>query len=271
MSELYGVSERTHLADDVARAAEEIHLKGYSVFPLLFGATSMASWRLKIDQVYAIQEEEFGREALAAIHELDLCRAPLLYDFSFIELASHPTVMKVARRVLGDWIILHLQNGIINRPAVKHHQASWHRDLPHQNWVISKPLALSAIVAIDDFSSETGGTRLLPFSHKTEKMPSEQYTAANAIDVEAPAGSVIMFDSMLFHQAGSNRSRNVRRAVNHVYTVPILKQQYDFAQSLAGRAEMTPELAQFLGCTSQVPATDRAWRKARAKRLSENG
>jgi ectoine hydroxylase-related dioxygenase (phytanoyl-CoA dioxygenase family) len=269
MSAQYGVSERTHVADDVASAAEEIKLKGYCIFPELFSADSMASWREKIDRVYAVQEEEFGREALAAIRELDLCRAPLLYDFSFIELASHPTILKVARHILGDWIILHLQNAIINRPSIEHHQASWHRDLPHQNWVISRPLALSALVAIDNFSATTGCTRLVPFSHRSEAMPSEEYTAANAIDFEAPAGSVILFDSMLFHRAGSNRSGNVRRAVNHMYTVPILKQQYDFAQNLGSRAEMTPDLAQLLGCTSQVPSSDRAWREARTKRLLE--
>src|SRR3954465_8868257 len=98
MSELYGVSERTQLAASAAGAAEEIRVKGYTILPSLFSQDGAASWRGKIDKVYAVQEAEFGRGALAAIGELDICRAPLLYDFSFIELATQPTVLDIARR-----------------------------------------------------------------------------------------------------------------------------------------------------------------------------
>jgi len=269
MNESYGVAERTNVASDIDRSAEEISMKGYTVLPSLLPPHEVAHWRDRIDAIYAQQEAEFGRDALAAINDLDVCRAPLLYDWTFIEMASNPGILDVARRILGDWIVLHLQNAIINRPNNRHHQAAWHRDLPYQNWTISKPLALSAIVAIDDFSAATGGTRLLPFSHQRATMPSEAYTRENAIDCTAPAGSVIIFDSMLFHQAGSNKSGKVRRAVNHVYTAPIIKQQYDFPRALAGKEQLAPDMAQLLGFTSQVATDDRAWRKARAERLQK--
>ena len=268
MSEHYGVAKRTDVGSGSERAAEEIRLRGYAILPALFTSEEVDGLRSAIDAAYARQESEFGREALKAIGELDICRAALLYDDAFIRLASHPTILGIARALLGDWIILHLQNAIINRPDVKHHQTAWHRDLPYQNWVISKPLAISALVAVDEFSAATGATRLLPLSHKSEMMPSRPYTDSNAIDVEAPPGSVIIFDSMLFHQAGQNRSGQARRAVNHVYTAPILKQQYDFPRALAGRTDLPPEVQQLLGFTSQVPSDDRAWRKARAHRLA---
>ena len=38
--------------------------------------------------------------------------------------------------------------------------------------------------------------------------------------------------------------------------------------ALAGRTDLTPELEQLLGFTSQVPSDDRAWRHARAQRLA---
>jgi ectoine hydroxylase-related dioxygenase (phytanoyl-CoA dioxygenase family) len=270
MSELYGVAERIEVLDDIDRAAEEIGQRGYAIFPSLLFAAELSLFRSELDAIYARQEQEFGREALAAIDELDNCRAPLLYHEAFLDLASHPAILAVARRILGNWIILHLQNGIINRPDRRHHQASWHRDLPYQNWVISRPLSLSAIVTLDDFSPATGGTRLLPFSQKAEKMPSPSYTEANAIDIEAPAGAVVIFDSMLFHQAGNNRSGHVRRAVNHVYTAPIIKQQYDFPRALQGRIAPTHPAAELLGFTSQVPLDDRAWRQLRAQKAQRS-
>jgi len=268
----YGRIEQTQVCDDVARYAEEIAVRGFTVIPDLFSPAELAEWRKKIDSVYHKQELEFGRDALIAIQELDLCRAPLLYDFEFMRLATHPLVLSVVKQFLGDWFILNLQNAIINRPNQAHHQSSWHRDLPYQNWVISRPLAINALLAIDEFSEITGGTHVVPFTHKTEVLPSDAYIAANRVVAAAPAGSAIVFDSMLFHRAGSNKSQNIRRAVNNLYTTPILKQQYDFPRALGDRPGLEPALARLLGYTSQVPIDVRAWRDARAARnLGTNG
>jgi ectoine hydroxylase-related dioxygenase (phytanoyl-CoA dioxygenase family) len=263
----YGRVEQTRVENDAARYAEEIAVRGFTVIPDLFSPAELAEWRERIDSVYNRQETEFGREALIAIQELDLCRAPLLYDFEFIRLARHPLVLSVAKLFLGNWFILNLQNAIINRPNQVHHQSSWHRDLPYQNWVISRPLAINALLAIDEFSEITGGTHVVPFTHKTEVLPSDAYIEANRIVAAAPAGSAIVFDSMLFHRAGANTSPNIRRAVNHLYTTPILKQQYDFPRALGDRPDLEPDVSRLLGYTSQVPVDDRAWRAARAARI----
>jgi ectoine hydroxylase-related dioxygenase (phytanoyl-CoA dioxygenase family) len=263
----YGRIEQTEVNDSIACHAEEIAVRGFTVIPDLFSATELATWREKIDYVYGQQETEFGRENLIAIQELNLCRAPLLYDFEFIKLATHPIVLSVVKRFLGDWFILNLQNAIINHPHQPHHQSSWHRDLPYQNWVISHPIAINALLAIDEFSGITGGTHVVPFTHKTEILPSDAYIDANRVVASAPAGSAIVFDTMLFHRAGSNTSANIRRAVNHLYTTPILKQQYDFPRALGEQAELDPAIARLLGFTSQVPIDVRSWREARAAKI----
>jgi ectoine hydroxylase-related dioxygenase (phytanoyl-CoA dioxygenase family) len=262
----YGRVEQNRCEDEVARHAEEIAVKGYTVLPAVFTPTDLRSWRERIDAVYQLQEQEFGRAALEAIEEQDLARAPLLYDFSFVELAAAPRVLAVVRHFLGEWFILNLQNAVINRPALRHHQSAWHRDLPHQNFVISRPIGINALVAIDDFSAETGGTQLLPFSHKSERLPSDEYIRANLHTVTAEAGSVLVFDPMLFHRAGANASGRVRRGVNLLYTIPIMKQQYDLPRALGDRPGLSPELQRLLGYTSQVPLDDRSWRRARADR-----
>jgi ectoine hydroxylase-related dioxygenase (phytanoyl-CoA dioxygenase family) len=184
-----------------------------------------------------------------------------------MRIAQHPVVMRIVERILGTYFILNLQNAIINRPDRPHHQSSWHRDLPYQNWVISKPLAINALFAIDEFSEITGGTHIVPFTHKTEILPSDEYISSNKMIACVPAGSAIIFDSMLFHKAGENRSKIIRRAVNNLYTTPILKQQYDFPKALGGREEFDLNTLQFLGYTSQVPMDDLAWRNARSARL----
>ncbi|MBM4200306.1 MAG: phytanoyl-CoA dioxygenase family protein [Gammaproteobacteria bacterium] len=263
----YGAVEQTRVDSDIGRHVEEIRLTGYTIVPSLVDGADLVEWRDRIDMTYRRQEDEFGADALRSIDELDLCRAPLLYDRDFIQLASHPYVMAVVRCLLGDWFILNLQNAIINRPGTFHHQGSWHRDLPYQNFVISRPLAINALFAIDEFSAETGATMLMPFSHRMEVLPSDDYMERHRVGACAPAGSVVIFDSMLFHRAGSNSSSGVRRAVNHLYTVPIIKQQYDIPAALGESYAADPDLARLLGYTARVPRDDRSWRRARAAKL----
>lgn len=265
----YGSFTQTALKDHVSSYVEEISIKGFTTIPNLFSDDELSLWRQKIDKVYEKQEKEYGRECLISIQELDVCRAPLLYDFSFIELATHPLVIGIVERILGDWFILNLQNAIINRPNSIHHQSSWHRDLPYQNYTISRPLAINALVAIDEFSSKTGGTQLVPFTHKTEVLPSDNYIENNKITANVPSGSVIVFDSMLFHKAGENTSGIVRRAVNHLFTTPMIKQQYDFSRALSNQQNHLNSFQErLLGFSSQVYVNDKEWRNARKRKLS---
>ena len=62
-----------------------------------------------------------------------------------------------------------------------------------------------------------------------------------------PRGSVIVFNSMVFHRAGINRSGRIRRAVNHVIGAPILAQQVDMPAMLGREAPSDPWLAGYLG------------------------
>lgn len=264
----YGTFEQTALTSEIDFHVEEIMQKGYTILKNLLDQESLPRWRKMIDETYQRQENAFGKEQLTAIQELDVCRAPILYDRHFIDLAENDTVIAIVKQILGEWFILNLQNAIINRPGTIHHQSSWHRDFPHQNFVISRPIGINALYAIDDFNENTGGTMLLPFSHKSEKIPSINYMAENSITANAPAGSVILFDVMLFHKAGKNSSNIIRRSVNHLYTIPIIKQQYDFPRALADSCDDLPDHSKrLLGFTSQVPLNDQIWRNERAARI----
>jgi ectoine hydroxylase-related dioxygenase (phytanoyl-CoA dioxygenase family) len=262
----YGIQAPRSQLSGVDTHLEELSLAGYSVLPDALPAEVLAAWRQRIDTVYEAQVTEFGEERLSSIGETDICRAPLLYDGAFIDLVMNPKILEVVSRILGSWFILNLQNAIINRPGREHHQSAWHRDLPHQNWTISRPLAIGALFVIDEFTKTTGATMFLPASHRNETIPSQSWIEKYGITLEAPAGSAILFDAMVFHRAGVNRSKMIRRAVNHLYSVPIMKQQYDFPRALAYRSFDDPEVLKILGYTSQTPLDVSAWRNERLRR-----
>lgn len=264
----YGVANQTVCESELACQVEEVTLNGFTVIPDVIPSDELAAWRQKIDAVYEVQQQRFGRETLASISELDICRAPLLYDLDFLTLATRQKTWDIVKAFLGDWFILSLQNAIINRPKTEHHQSAWHRDLPYQNLVTSRPLGINVLLAIDEFSAETGSTNVLPYSHRAEALPSTQYLARNHVAVTAPAGSAIIFDVMLFHKAGSNRSNIIRRGVNQLFTSPVIKQQFDFANALSPhRSRLDPQLLRLLGFTSQIATDDNVWREQRLERL----
>jgi hypothetical protein len=263
----YGVTRQTELRGDLDRPAEEIAILGYTILPSVVAEPDLKQIRTRLDRVYQTQVDEFGLPALQQMQEEDLARCPLAYDPFFLGMALNPMVLALVRKLLGEHFILHLQNGIINQPGRKHHQTSWHRDLPYQDFVCSVPLAVSALVCLDDFEAETGGTLLLPFSHRLDHLPSAEYLDRHAVVAQAKAGSVLVFNAMTYHRAGVNRSGRVRRGLNHVYTIPLIKQQISIPNVLGSSTSVEARLRPVLGYGSESAESPQAWRHRRLARV----
>lgn len=251
MSEIiprYGVHRQTRSDTVVDRAVEAIGLIGYAVLPGGYGADQMARFSGAFDQALALTHEHYGREALARIDEHNTIRAPLALDRSFLELALNPSVLAVCRRLMGDYVVLNQQNGIVNPPnSQPYNQGAFHRDLPYQHFVSSHPLAVNALFCLDSFTQQNGATYVVPASQKNEAFPSDPIVGATQTQVIAEAGSFIVLDCMLFHSGGVNRTANPRRAVNHVYSVPFVRQQIDLPVLLGSDYTDDPEIRRFLG------------------------
>ena len=236
------------------RPLRELAEQGYTVLPEVWHSEHRKLFGEVLHANQARQEQEAGgRKALTEIGEADTVRAPLSLDRRWLYTIEHEQVAELLKHTLGDYYILHLQNGLINQPSLTHNQSQWHRDLPYQNYVSSRPLAISALWCIDEFTEENGATHVVPGSHKVEFAESEDWLEANAKVLTAPAGSVIVFDSMLMHRAGQNRSEKVRRAVNHMYSIPLIKQQIDLPRLLGEDFPDNAAQRRLLGYDSQSP------------------
>ena len=274
MSDLttHGVRESHRNCDPFDANVEEIQRVGYTVIDSGYSPKELQLIRIKIDAIYDVQVREIGGEdKLKAIKDLDLARGLIAYDHYFLNLAIHPGVMAITRKLLGEVFVLMSQNGIINRPVDQHYQVTWHRDLNYQHFVSSRPLAVSALFVIDDFSELTGGTYVLPASHKLEAFPSTEYALKHQKQVEASAGSILVFDAMLYHRAGDNRSPAVRRGVNHTYTLPLIKQQISFPRMLAGKFSEDSFLRLLLGYEHETDDGVQAWRERKLRSASALG
>jgi ectoine hydroxylase-related dioxygenase (phytanoyl-CoA dioxygenase family) len=242
--------------------AEEIRTIGYTVLGSGLDDGQLQAIRDKIDGIYRRQVDEIGGEAnLRRINDANMARCLLGYDDSFAALAAHPAMVEVLTRLLGDYYVLMSQNGVINNPADDHYQVTWHRDLNYQHFVSSRPLAVSALYCVDEFSEETGATYVLPASHKNEQFPSDEYVLRHQTSMNAPAGSILMFDAMVFHRAGTNRSGRLRRAVNHIFTLPLVRQQISLPKMLGGKFSDDPFLRKCFGYGIETGESVQQWRK----------
>ena len=269
----HAVREFHENVDEIDSYVEEIRNLGYTIVESGFPPEELQLIREKIDSIYDLQVREVGGEdVLNRINDADLVRGIIGYDAHFLKLAAHQLIIDVSRKLLGENFVLMSQNAIINRPTEAHYQFTWHRDLNYQHYVSSRPLGISALYAIDDFSQQTGGTWLIPASHKSEPFPSHDYVRRHAKQIEAPAGALLLFDAMLYHRAGVNHSGRLRRSVNHIYTVPMIQQQISLPHMLAGKFSDDPFLRMLLGYETEMVPGVREWRArklAKAERLAQ--
>jgi ectoine hydroxylase-related dioxygenase (phytanoyl-CoA dioxygenase family) len=223
--------------------------------------------------------DEIGRDRLERAGELGVLRLPMKFAPSLLELIELPEVLAVVDATISETAILHLQNGLLLPPSAEssegedagRFQRSFHRDFPR---ILNGYLAsINTLFAIDAFTAENGGTIVVPGTHQTEAVPSEEQLERVAVPVECPAGSMLVFDSTLLHAAGTNRSGKDRLGVNQQFTRSYIKQQIDYCRAL-GPDVVTAQKArtqQLLGWyTRVVTSLDEYYRPAE-ERLYRSG
>ena len=266
----FGVREFNDVKNAADAHAEELQILGYTILEDVLSEEKLQYVRAKVDEIYAMQVEEIGgEEVLIRINDSNNARCLLAYDSVFLtDVAANERVLEVVSRVFGDYYTLMLQNGVINKPATEFEANAWayHRDLNYQHFTTSRPVSLSALFCIDNFSVETGGTYILPSTHIIEKCPSKEYAEKHEVCVSAKAGSVILFNSMMYHRSGKNSSSAVRRAINNMYVLPFIKQQISIPDMLNGLYSDNTFYRRFLGYDSKSNNSVLEFRKQRLNR-----
>jgi len=253
----YGVIEQTISNTEVEQACESIRHLGYGIIDGGYEPAWLASFSEVFDRALERHYSEHGgSESLRAIDEHNTIRLPLAHEPMFLELAANGRILEICDRLVSGYVVLNQQNGIINPPrAERYNQGAWHRDLPYQHFVSSRPLAINALFCLDPFTIENGATRVLPASHRQEAFPSDCFVEAQAATIAAPAGSFIILDCMMFHSGGVNTTEKPRRAVNHVYSIPLIRQQIDLPGALGEHFVTDGKLRKLLGYDVRTPGS----------------
>jgi len=160
-------------------------------------------------------------------------------DPVFEDMAEHPTALAFVRAVLG-WPAL-LGNISANITGGGGGEMVLHADqiFVPEPWA-ETPQGLNVTWCLDDFTEANGATCFVPESHRLNRAPRPDDGNAETVAMQAPAGSVVVFESRLWHRTGHNRTASERRAgVFAWYTKPIYRTQENWFLSLK------PEIRQF--------------------------
>lgn len=251
----YGILKQNLAITDLEALAEEIGALGYAILDSGYTQAQLHDFSIEFDRTREQYIQQYSEKYLKERNEYHSIRSPLTHGGeAFFSLAMNEQLLALIKALIPGKFILNQQNGVINPPQETYNQGSWHRDLPYQHFVSSKPLAVNAMFCVDDFTTENGATFVLPASHKIEEFPSDQYIRRNARQIGAKAGSFIVMNCMLFHSGGYNKTDLPRRGVNHVYNIPYFKQQINIPNNFHNK-NLSSEVKDILGFNYQEPTS----------------
>jgi ectoine hydroxylase-related dioxygenase (phytanoyl-CoA dioxygenase family) len=255
---------------------EALRCAGYAIVEDVLDSYFLEATRTALHKVQADIISEIGAERLEQAGELGVLRFMMRYDSHFFKFLEIPEVLKIVDQTVSETSILHLQNGFIlpsfpvdRSPQVFQNQ--FHMDFRR---VLNGYIAsINTFFAIDEFTADNGATLVVPGSHQKLEPPDPDYLKENAIAAVCPAGSMLVFDSTLWHAAGINTSGRDRLAINQQFTRSYFKQQVDYVRSLNHEVltSQTERTQQLLGYYTRLPCTPDEYYRPAAERLYRSG
>lgn len=211
--------------------AQALDRDGYVVLPGVIDPAWLEALRARIDEQSALEGPASGWEAHAAepgTRRLsDLVNKGEVFD----RLWSHPRVLSAVTHVIARPFKLSSLN--YREPEAGRGAQGFHADWGPR--VPSEPFHVcNTVWLLDDVSAANGGTRLVPGSHLLaggpgDEMPDQSAAHPRQIVTEATAGSVLVFNSHLWHGGTVNTSGARRRNLFAYYIAREHRQQNDQA------------------------------------------
>jgi len=239
---------------------------GWTLLPSLIDAARLDCLRRELDAVYgqhrALQlRNGVGDGTAGTVHHLPCAGG------AFLELLEGDHGQAFLEAYFEGPYILNTFGGVLNLPNDLSYVGRVHRD--QRTFSGDVHLMAQLLVMLDDFTEQNGATHLLTGSHRMAEKPSDDFFFAQAVRAIGAAGSILIFDSNLWHAAGINRSRLPRRALTLAFTRPFIKQQLDYPRALGyeRRESFSPSMQQLLGYNARVPSSLDEWYQPPERRM----
>lgn len=212
---------------------------GYLNLGQLLTAAQVAQINDRLAELMASEGENAGVEFVASKYMrypkeegadrlADLVNKGQVFDVFY----THPRVLAGIEAVLGQEYKLSSLNYRAAKPGKGHQKL--HVDW--KNTVVSGTFKVcNSIWLLDDFTELNGSTRIVPKTHKLSLLPDEAMVDPNEkhpdeIRIIAPAGSVFIFNSHVWHGGTTNFTDRDRRSIHSYFCTREQPQQIDQKQ-----------------------------------------
>lgn len=209
---------------------ERLDRDGFAVFPSLLPPATVSELRAAIA---AIEEAEGAWDSpvskdSGAARVDDVNHKGSVFD----QLWVHPVLLACMHHYLGDFVLSSV-TGRAARPGMGHQKM-------HVDWwgeIVDGYVASNSCWLLDDFSAANGATRIVPGSHLSGRPPEDEMgdlfaSHPQEVIVEAPAGSLAVFNGYVWHSGTLNTTDEPRRGVFTVYSRADQPRQNDQAALL---------------------------------------
>ena len=210
-----------------AGTREQLDRDGYAALTGVLSEEQVAAIRTRLAELLAAEGDRAGLE----VHQeagtdrlADLVNKGSAFEPCFTD----PRVLACVAHVLGEFKLSSLNS----RAALP---GRGQQDL-HTDWPGAVPAGgyqtCNSIWLLDDFTSANGATRVVPGTHRSgtvprQAMPDPAAAHPDEVLITGPAGTVVVFNSHVWHGGTENRSGRPRRALHSYFTRRGSEQQLD--------------------------------------------
>ena len=203
---------------------EEFDQQGYLFMPNCFSKDEAALLKQAATDVYAMEREEVWRETSGVART---AFAAHTYNDTFRRLGAHPRLIDPVMQLVDGPVYMH-QYKVNAKAAFDGDVWQWHQD--YGTWKrddqMPEPRAMNIAVFIDDVTAANGPLLFIPGSHKQgvfdaghdlestsyplwtldREMVSKLADRGGCVAPTGPAGSMLLFSSLLVHASPANIS-----------------------------------------------------------------
>ncbi|WP_051311135.1 phytanoyl-CoA dioxygenase family protein [Zooshikella ganghwensis] len=185
-----------------------------------------------------------------------VCHHIIIFGFPFLSLLDS-LPLTLLTKLLGGPCVLNSFSIFDNNHDVyvrNIHQDSKLNYLPF-------PAMLNVLIPLDTFTSDIGGTYILPKAKMNQAMPDSQTFFKTAELLLPKQGDMLFFDGYLWHCAGENITNLPRRAATLTFTRSFIKPQFDYCRALGYDfcLSLSENAKQLLGYNARVPSQLMDW------------
>ena len=232
--------------DEIARRATAIRDDGYLVVEDVIPADFVEALTQKIDKLMVDLGIPYGANSFLGRHTRRIFNL-LARDEIFRSVPTFARTLPVVEQVVDPECLLSSLTAIEMGPG-QARQPLHADDGSHGFPRPSPPMGMVAMWALSDFTRANGGTHVVPGSHRFNRRPARG-DKVESLQVEMPAGSVLFYNTSLWHGGGANDTTQRRLAIVVNYCAGFLRQEE--CQLLAIPREQvvsfTPRLRKLVG------------------------